>query len=85
MPKGKTECYSNENVKVSTIEIIRTTFDTPVQEEFERETQDNDHSLVYIRFNKGPVYQENYLRIILVSVQLIPSQCWPMQPKETSN
>jgi len=45
MPKGKTECYSNENVKVSTIEIIRTTFDTPVQEEFERETQDNDHSL----------------------------------------
>jgi len=45
MPKGKTECYSDENAKVSTIEIIMITLSTPIQEEFERKTQDDDHGL----------------------------------------
>jgi len=40
MPKRKTECYSNKII--STIEIT-TTINTPVQKEFERKTQDENH------------------------------------------
>jgi len=43
MPKGKTEGYSNENTKVSTIETITTTLDTPEHEGLERKTQGENH------------------------------------------
>ena len=76
MPKGRTECYGNENTKVSTIEIITTTLHTPIYEQFERKTQDKDHGLE-VEWTMNGLYSLQQRACLAVVVQGITyEQSW---------